>query len=351
MRGRVVAIWGLRLLLAVLFLFAGATKLAAPPEAVAGFERLGLGAPGRVAVGVLEIAGALGLLLSPLAALAALGLAAIMVGAIVAHVTVLGPSALPAAVVLAFCLLVAWEERGTLALLRLLRTGKGAMDGWVARAYDRGVQAAFREILPSLAADVLPRVEGVRRLLDVGCGPGQITVFVAESAPDAEVVGVDLAPTMIDLARGHAASSPAAGRLRFEVADVERLPFADGAFDAVLSTGSIKQWPDVVAGLREIHRVLRPGGRALIAEMNRLAPPEAIAAQRGRLRHWFFRWIYPHVFTNALSPDEAQRAFEASPFGGVRDQRLLLDGCLWVLEAERGSPDRTRPAHRPEVRA
>jgi ubiquinone/menaquinone biosynthesis C-methylase UbiE/uncharacterized membrane protein YphA (DoxX/SURF4 family) len=335
MRGRVAAVWSVRLLLAALFLGAGATKLAAPPEAVAGFERLGLGAAGRVAIGLLEIAGALGLLVSPLAALAALGLAAIMVGAIAAHLTVLGPSALPAAVVLALCLLVAWAERGTLGLLRLLSTGKGPMDGWVARAYDRGVQAAFREILPTLADDLLPRLEGVGRLLDVGCGPGRITVFVAESAPDVEVVGTDLAPTMIELARGHAARSPAAGRLRFEVADVQRLPFADGSFDAVISTGSIKQWPDAVAGLREIHRVLRPGGRALIAEMNRRASPEAIAAQRDRLRHWFFRWIYPHVFTHALAPDEARRAFEASPFGGVREQRLLLDGCIWVIEAAR----------------
>src|SRR5207248_6276908 len=57
--------------------------------------------------------------------------------------------------------------------ISLLRSGKGPMDGWVAHAYDRGVQAAFREIFPKLVEDLLDEMRGVRRALDVGCGPGQ----------------------------------------------------------------------------------------------------------------------------------------------------------------------------------
>jgi ubiquinone/menaquinone biosynthesis C-methylase UbiE len=111
-------------------------------------------------------------------------------------------------------------------------------DGWVARAYDRGVQGAFRELLPVLTADLLPNLAGARKVLDVGCGPGQVTVYAAEQLPGTEVWGVDLAPTMIELARGHAGRSPAASRLHFEVADVARLPFPDGTFDRVMSSGS-----------------------------------------------------------------------------------------------------------------
>ena len=209
------------------------------------------------------------------------------------------------------------------------------MDGWIARGYDRGVQVAFREVFPALVGDLLDEMKDVRRCLDAGCGPGQFTILVAERLPALEMWGIDLAPTMIELARGHAAASPAAARLHFEVADVAKLPFPDGHFDAVLSSGSIKHWPDPVAGLRELHRVLVPGGRAFIGEMNRLAPPEAVARNRERLRHWFFRWIYPRVFTKALSPEEARGVFGRSPFGAPVRERMLMDGLFWLFEARK----------------
>jgi ubiquinone/menaquinone biosynthesis C-methylase UbiE len=209
------------------------------------------------------------------------------------------------------------------------------MDGWIARAYDRGVQAAFRDVFPALVEDLLTEMKDVRRGLDVGCGPGQFTILFAERLPNAEVWGIDLAPTMIDLARQHASESSAAARLHFEVADVARLPFPSDHFDSVVSSGSIKHWPDQAAALREIHRVLTPGGRAFIGEMNRLAPPAAIETQRTRLRHWLFRLIYPRVFTKAMSPDEARNVFAASPFGPPSKQRMLLDGVFWLFEARK----------------
>src|SRR5439155_13118042 len=132
-----------------------------------------------------------------------------------------------------------------------------------------------------------------------------------------------------------AAASPAGPHLHFEVADVGRLPFPDGTFVAVVSSGSIKHWPDPVRGLAEIHRVLAPGGHAFISEMNRLAPPGAVAAQRARIRHWFFRFIYPRVFEKALTPEEARTVFSASPFTRPASERMLLDGCLWLFEGRR----------------
>jgi ubiquinone/menaquinone biosynthesis C-methylase UbiE len=212
------------------------------------------------------------------------------------------------------------------------------MDGWIARAYDRGVQAAFREVFPPLVEDLLVEKTDFRRGLDVGCGPGQFTVLLAERLPGAEVWGIDLAPTMIELARQHATESSAAARLHFQVADVARLPFPNDHFDAVLSSGSIKHWPDQAAALREIHRVLVPGGRAFIGEMNRLASPAAIETQRARLRHWFFRFIYPRVFTKAMAPEEARRVFATSPFGPPASERMLLDGLFWLFEARKNRP-------------
>jgi ubiquinone/menaquinone biosynthesis C-methylase UbiE len=222
-----------------------------------------------------------------------------------------------------------------MSLFRLLLTGKGPMDGWIARAYDRGVQGAFRDLVSGTFDDVSSQLGGVRRLLDVGCGPGQFTIMAAERLPSAEVVGVDLAPTMIELARRHAAATPAGGRVRFEIGDAMTLPFPDASFDAVLSSGSIKQWPSATRGLAEMHRVLAPGGRAFVLEVNTEAPAAAIEAQRRKLQHWLFRLVFPRVVTQGMSPAQARQACVGSPFGEPSEQRLLLGGLIWLLVAKK----------------
>lgn len=218
-----------------------------------------------------------------------------------------------------------------MSLVKLLLTGKGPMTGWVARAYDRAVQVAFRDLVAATFDDLSAQLVDTRRLIDVGCGPGQFTIMAAERLPEAEVVGIDLSPTMIQLARGHAAASPAAKRLRFQVGDAMALPFPDASFDAAMSGGSIKQWPDASQGLAEIHRVLAPGGRAFVLEINREAPADTIEAQRRRLQHWLFRLIFPRVARQGMSPDEAGKASMSSPFGVPVEQRLLLDGLIWLM--------------------
>jgi len=106
-----VATWGLTILLALAFAAAGAAKLAGVPEVLISFERLGVPAMAPV-VGVLEIAGAIGLFIPRLRFLALLGLAAIMVGAIGYHLT-LDPEkmVLPAIVLFVLCGVLAWIRR------------------------------------------------------------------------------------------------------------------------------------------------------------------------------------------------------------------------------------------------
>lgn len=110
-----------------------------------------------------------------------------------------------------------------------------------------------------------------------------------------------------------------------------RLPYEAASFDAAISSGSIKQWPDARRGLAEIHRILKPGAPAFILEINREAPASAIAAQRRQMQHWLFRLIFPHVVSQGLSPAQARQACLESPFGEPKEQRLLLDGLLWMM--------------------
>lgn len=105
----------------------------------------------------------------------------------------------------------------------------------------------------------LPYLRPAMRVLDLGCGPGSITLGLAEKVAPGEVIGVDLQPSQVAQAQ---ALSAARGvmNVRFEVADVYRLPFPDGSFDAVFAHVVLMHLREPVRALAEMRRVLRPGG-------------------------------------------------------------------------------------------
>jgi ubiquinone/menaquinone biosynthesis C-methylase UbiE len=98
------------------------------------------------------------------------------------------------------------------------------------------------------------------RILDAGTGPGRLPQAIATALPDLTVDGVDLAPDMIEYARREAIAAGLADRITFTVGDVARLPYPDMTFDLIVSSISQHHWVDVEGALRDLHRVLRPGG-------------------------------------------------------------------------------------------
>ena len=133
-----------------------------------------------------------------------------------------------------------------------------------AAAYDSLSRVLLGPFYRSVAADVAAAAPIGGRVLDVGCGPGHLADRLARDH-DLEVTGLDLDSSMIERARANAARSVAAERRpTFVVGGVAALPFPDDSFDLVVSTLSMHHWADATAGLAEIGRVLRPGGRALI---------------------------------------------------------------------------------------
>lgn len=109
------------------------------------------------------------------------------------------------------------------------------------------------------AAFFLPHLSPGMRMLDAGCGPGSITLGLAQAVRPGEVVGVDLQAAQVERARRLAAERGAAN-VRFETADLYALPFPEAAFDAVFSHGVIMHLLEPVRAITEMRRVLRPGG-------------------------------------------------------------------------------------------
>ena len=99
-----------------------------------------------------------------------------------------------------------------------------------------------------------------QRLLEIGCGMGTDLLQFARGG--AQVTGIDLTPRSIEISRRHLALYDQTGD--FAIADCERLPFAAASFDVVYSNGVLHHTPDTAGAVRELHRVLRPGGQARV---------------------------------------------------------------------------------------
>ena len=117
-------------------------------------------------------------------------------------------------------------------------------------------------------------------LLEIGPGPGVGVELAATRASRGRVVGVDPSETMLAMAHRRNRAYIESGRVELRLGTVDDLPFDDDTFDAAMAINCLHLWPDSVRGLKELARILRPGGRVAVA-ISRFsyASPDAFETQ------------------------------------------------------------------------
>jgi ubiquinone/menaquinone biosynthesis C-methylase UbiE len=141
---------------------------------------------------------------------------------------------------------------------RFGRWSRSYEQSWLQRTlFDRVHQAVLRRVGDDGA---------VESILDVGCGTGRLLRAIKQRWPDVQLIGVDATEGMVEIAQE---LTPG---VVFHVGRAEALPLPDASIDVVLSTITFHHWHDQVVGVGEVARVLRPGGRFVLADISVPAP-------------------------------------------------------------------------------
>ena len=135
-------------------------------------------------------------------------------------------------------------------------------DKWFGRIFARAMNKSHDAMTTWGLDHVI--IERQFRVLDIGCGGGRTIAKLAAIASAGVVDGIDYAEGSVAVARGYNANLIEAGRVVIQKASVSKLPFPDNTFDRVTAIETQYYWPDLKGDMREILRVLRPGGRLVV---------------------------------------------------------------------------------------
>jgi ubiquinone/menaquinone biosynthesis C-methylase UbiE len=148
------------------------------------------------------------------------------------------------------------------------------MEGAVARWYASLTKKSLDDFT-ALARRVAAEIPAKSSVLEVAPGPGYFAIELAKLG-DYKVTGLDISRTLVEIARANAAKENVP--VEFRYGNASRVPFADESFDFLLCRAAFKNFAEPQQALDEMHRVLRPGGKALIIDLRRDASSDSISA-------------------------------------------------------------------------
>jgi ubiquinone/menaquinone biosynthesis C-methylase UbiE len=211
------------------------------------------------------------------------------------------------------------------------------MEGWIARWYAR----TRRSDMEDFRREARAAAEHLRRgsdVLEVAPGPGFFAIELARLGVF-EITGLDDSRTFVEIARENARN--AGVDIDFPLGNASEMPFGDHSFDFVYCSAAFKNFTEPVKALDEMHRVLRPGGEAVIVDLRKdvsLEEIDAYVRQSGRRR--IDAWMTSLVFRCML----IKRAYTREEFGRMAEESLF--GSCQIQANAIGLKVRfTKPAH------
>lgn len=126
----------------------------------------------------------------------------------------------------------------------------------------------LKDLYKKISEEISSRLSS-GKILDAGTGPGDLLFEIARRARNLEIIGIDISPDMVKIARKHSETMGCSRRVEFQVADISNLPFESGYFDFVVSSLSLHHWANPIESIKEIQRVLKPNGEAWIYDIRR----------------------------------------------------------------------------------
>lgn len=103
-------------------------------------------------------------------------------------------------------------------------------------------------------------------IVDVGCGTGSALRYAADKVTKGKLIGIDPVPRMIEIAKDLTKEKETGYQINFKIGSAEDLPVEDSTADIIFAFDSIDHWDDIQRGLKEIQRILKPGGRFIIVK-------------------------------------------------------------------------------------
>jgi ubiquinone/menaquinone biosynthesis C-methylase UbiE len=190
---------------------------------------------------------------------------------------------------------------------------EGMIASWYAKSTARDMRAFEAE-----AGRIAARLRRGADVLEVAPGPGYLAIALGGRG-DFRIVGLDISRSFVRIAAENALRAGVA--IDFRLGDAAEMPFPSNAFDFIVCRAAFKNISDPVGALREMHRVLRPGGEALVIDMRKDASDEAIDGavaemKVGPMDAFFIRAVFKHSLRKrAYSRADFADMAAATPFG------------------------------------